>query len=549
MKKSRLLMGVFILALAALFASSVLTVSPAFAQEKVDRAAVNRIWEEGVNRSKIMETLSYLTDVIGPRIPGSPAMRKAQEWARDKFAAWGLANAAIEPCGEFGLGWSNDYISVHMTEPSYASLLAYAKPWTLGTQGKVTGHPVLAVVRTKADIEKWTGKLKGAIVLCDPPRQVHPSFKPYARRHTDEDLDKITETPIPVKPGEESGRSKPAIKWEEIVEFYTTEGVALLVESSDGSRSDFGTVKVDAYDGNGKNHLTAVQSPKIILQAEAYARICRILDHKVQVTLEAEVRNTMYDQDKMGYNVVAEIPGWDKKGEVVMLGGHLDSWTGGTGAVDNAAGCAVAMEAVRILKALGVKPRRTIRAALWNGEEEGFYGSRGYVFTHFGDTDKDSLKSADWDAYEKNWRNPLADSKKILAKPDYNKISGYFNYDNGSGRIRGIYIQENFQVRPIFEEWMKPLLDLGVTTIALQPTEGTDHLPFDWIGIPGFQFIQDPLDYFPLIHHTNQDIYDHCVPEDLVQSAVVMASFVYLTAMRDEMLPRKPLPIPVEMTK
>jgi Zn-dependent M28 family amino/carboxypeptidase len=244
---------------------------------------------------------------------------------------------------------------------------------------------------------------------------------------------------------------------------------------------------------------------------------------------------------------VAEIPGTDKRDETVMLGGHLDSWSAGTGAVDNSAGCAVAMEAARILKALGVKPRRTVRVGLWTGEEEGFYGSRGYVVRHFGDTDQGTLKKIDWEAFEKNWRNPLRDSKKLLAKPDYNKISGYFNYDNGSGRIRGIYIQENFQVKPIFEEWMKSLQDLGVTTIALQSTTGTDHLPFDWIGIPGFQFVQDPIDYIPQLHHTNQDVYDHCVPEDLVQSAVVMASFVYHAAMREGMLPRKPLPIPVEV--
>jgi carboxypeptidase Q len=534
MKRNRLLAASLTLSLIfALSALSLLLVPPAsFAQEKVDTAMVNRIWEEEVNRSKLMETLSYLTDVIGPRIPGSPAMKKAYEWAKAKFTEWGMTNAAIEPCGEFGPGWSNDYISVHMLEPTYASLLAYAKPWTLGTQGRVTGHPILAVIRTKADLEKWRGKLKGAIVLCDPPRQVHPSFEAPAHRYTDEDLKKLEETPIPLRPKEEPEKAKPEVKWEELVEFYKSEGVALLINSSPSNRSDFGTVHVDAYEGMGKNHTTPSQSPRIILPAEAYARICRILDLKVPVTLEAEVRNSFYDQDKSGYDVVAEIPGSDKKGELVMLGGHLDCWTAGTGAVDNGAGCAVTMEALRILKALGVKPKRTIRAALWTGEEEFFYGSRGYVFTHFGDTDKETLRHPDWDAYDRNWRSPLGDSKKIIAKPEYNKISGYFNYDNGSGRIRGIYIQENFQVRPIFEEWMKPLRDLGVTTIALQPTEGTDHLPFDYIGIPGFQ-----------------DVYDHCVPEDLVQSAVVMASFVYFTAMRDEMLPRKPLPIPVEMTK
>ena len=517
----------------------------AFSQEKVDVGMVNRIWEEGVNRSKIMETMSYLTDVIGPRIPGSPAYKQACEWAKGQFAAWGLVNAAIEPCGEVGLGWANEYISVHMVEPAYAPLLAYAKPWTSGTEGKIKGQPVLAIIRTKADLEKWTGKLNGAIVLTQPPRQVHPVFAPVARRHTDADLKELAETPIPIRPKQGSSGEKPEVKWEELEEFYKKEAVALLIESSEGSRSDFGTVKVDAYEGNGKNHLVPGQSPRIVLAAEAYARICRTLDLKVPVTIEAEVRNTFYDQDKMGYNVVAEIPGVDKRGELVMVGGHLDSWAGGTGAVDDASGCAVAMEALRILKALGVKPKRTIRAALWTGEEEGFYGSRGYVFTHFGDTDTEALKKIDFEAYEKNWRNPLAGSTKLIVKPEYNKISGYFNYDNGAGRIRGVYIQENFQVRPIFEEWMKPLRDLGVTTIALQPTDGTDHLPFDWVGIPGFQFIQDPLDYVPALHHTNQDLYDHCVPEDLVQSAVVMASFIYFAAMRDEMLPRKPLPFPV----
>jgi hypothetical protein len=532
--------------LTAFLALTILLIPASFAEEKVDVGMVNRIWEEAVNRSKVMETLSYLTDVIGPRIPGTPAMKKASEWAKNRFTEWGLENSAIEPCGEFGLGWDNGYISVHMIEPSYAPILAYAKPWSLGTAGKIKGQPVLAIIRTKADLEKWRGKLKGEIILTDPPRQVQPSFVPSARRYTDEDLKGITETPIPLLP-KDGGGDKPEVTWEELVEFYKSEGVALLIESSDGSRSDFGTVKVDAYEGNGKNHVIPGQSPRIVITAEAYARICRILDLKVPVTLEAEVRNTIYDQDKMGYNVIAEIPGLDNKGEVVMLGGHLDSWTGGTGAVDDASGCAVAMEAVRIFKALGVKPKRTIRVALWTGEEENYYGSRGYVFTHFGDTDKETLKNPDWDVYEKNWRNPLAGTNKIIAKPEYSKISGYFNYDNGTGRIRGIYIQENFQVRPIFEEWMKPLRDLGVTTIALQPTEGTDHLPFDWIGIPGFQFIQDPLGYFPTLHHTNQDVYDHCVAEDLVQSAVVMASFVYFAAMRDEMLPRKPLPIPVEV--
>lgn len=545
MKRNRLYFAVFLTVFFLLSFSYSLP-----QQDKADAAIVNRIWLEGTNHSRLMETLSYLTDVFGPRIPGSPAHNKACEWAAKRLTEFGMANAAVEPCGEFGLGWSNDYISAHMTAPSYMPILAFPRPWTGSTKGKITGSPMFAFVNTKADIEKYRGKLKGAIVFIQPARATHPSFKPAASRYTESDLKDLQETPIPVKPKDAGESDKSAgLKWEEIEEFFRMEEVGVLVEPSSESRADYGTVKVDAYGGDGKDHITPGQSPRVIMAVESYNRICRIMDLKVPVTLEIEVRNTIYDKDRQGYNVVAEIPGTDKNGELVMLGGHLDSWTGGTGAVDDAAGCAVVIEAMRILKALNVKLKRTIRAALWTGEEEGYYGSRGYVARHFGDTDKASLAKFDFDDETKNWRNPLGDSTKVLVKPEYNKISGYFNYDNGSGRIRGIYIQENFQVKPIFEEWMKPLKDLGVTTIALRNTEGTDHLPFNGIGIPGFQFVQDPLDYFPNLHHTSQDVYDHCVPEDLIQSAVVMAGFVYQTAMRDEMLPRKPLPIPVEIER
>jgi hypothetical protein len=472
-------------------------------------------------------------------------MKKACDWTSARFREMGMQNVSIEPSGEFGLGWSNEYVSVHLLEPAYQPVPAYPAPWTSGTKGKITGSPVRAEIKVKEDFEKYRGKLKGAIVFTTPPRKTPFAFKPPASRFSEQELTDLAVMPIPPKP--EKAEKADAVKWEELVEFFQTEDVAVLVESSDSSRGDYGIVKVDAYEGNGKNHLIPGQSPRIVIAAESYARICRIMDLQVPVKMEIEVRNTIYDQDREGYNVIAEIPGTDKKDEVVMLGGHLDSWTGGTGAVDDAAGCAIAMETMRLLKALNVKPRRTIRAALWTGEEEGFYGSKGYVIKHFGDTDNQMLTKPDWDFYEKNWRYPLVQAKKILAKPEYSKISGYFNYDNGSGKIRGIYIQENFQVRPIFEEWMKPLHALGVTAIALRPTEGTDHLPFDWIGIPGFQFIQDPLDYVPQVHHTNQDLYDHCSEEDIIQATIVVATFVYHTAMREQMLPRKPLPVPVEI--
>lgn len=532
----------------AVLAGSLAAQSRVVPADTADTAMLNRIWLEGTNNSRVMEHLSWLTDVFGPRIPGSPAYNRAAAWAVKRFTELGLSGAAIEPAGELGLGWSYEYVSAHMTAPSYMPIVAYPRPWTGSTKGKIAGSPVLAVISSKADMDRFRGRLKGAIVLVKEPRPVHPSFSAPASRLDDKGLKELEETPIPVKPAKPGEPEAGGLKWEELEEFFGTEEVGCLVEPSSGSRSDFGTVKVDAYGGNGKDQLTRGQSPRIIVAAEQYNRICRILDLKVPVTLEIEVRTTVQDTDTQGYNVTAEIPGTDKKDELVMLGGHLDSWAGGTGAVDDASGCAVAMEAMRILKALGVKPRRTIRAAFWTGEEEGFYGSRGYVVRHFGDTDMQSLAKMDFEVLDRSWRDPLGASTKLLAKPDYAKISGYFNYDNGSGRIRGVYLQENFAVRPIFEAWMKPLEDLGVSAIALQNTDGTDHLPFDYIGIPGFQFIQDPLDYFPGLHHTNQDVYDHAVAEDLVQSAVVMAYFVYQTAMREEMLPRKPLPIPVEMT-
>jgi Zn-dependent M28 family amino/carboxypeptidase len=360
---------------------------------------------------------------------------------------------------------------------------------------------------------------------------------------SEEDLKKLAETPIPVKP-QKREENKEKLSWEELEDFFRSERVGVLVEPSDPRRRDYGTVRVDAYDGEGKNHKKRDQNPRIVLAAEHYARIFRIMDHNVPVELEVEVINDFYEESSQIYNVVAEIPGTDKKDELIMLGAHIDSWAAGTGAVDNASGCAVVMEAMRILKELGVKPRRTIRAALWSAEEQGYYGSRGYVSKHFGDTDTKKLENPDWDGSAESWRNPLEGSDTLVLRPDYDKFSGYFNYDNGSGKILGIYLQENFAVRPIFEEWIKPLRALGVTTLAHQSTDETDHVPFDWIGLPAFQFIQDEIDYSTRIHHTNQDVYDHCVSEDLIQSVIVMASFVYHAAIREEKLPRKPLPLP-----
>jgi carboxypeptidase Q len=517
--------------------------SLAYTQDRADYDMVSRIWEEEINRSQVMEILSYMSDVIGPRIPGSPAIRKACEWTSNKFKKWELKNVALEPWGEFGRGWSNEYISVHLVSPSYQPIIAYPIPWTSSTKGKIRGEPIYVDIDSKEDLEKHRGNLKGAIVLTQKSRQAPPTFTASAIRMTQEDLDELSRTPIPVKP-RKKGKPPAKISWEELEDFFRSEEVGLLIEPSDSSRRDYGTVKVDAYEGEGKNHLKPNQNPRIVMAAEHYGRIFRIMDHKIPLVLEAEVVNKFYDDDLQGYNVVAEIPGTDKKDELVMLGAHIDSWAGGTGAVDNAAGCAVVMEVMRILKELGVKPRRTIRAALWDAEEHGYFGSRGYIVKHFGDTDQETLSRGDWEELEKYWRNPLGDSKTLIAKPDYDKLSAYYNYDNGTGKILGIYLQENYSVRPVFEEWIKPLRDLGVGTLTMRNTHETDHNPFDWIGLPGFQFIQDEIDYMTRTHHTNQDVFDHCLPEDLIQSAIVLACFVYHTAMREEMLPRKPMPLP-----
>jgi len=515
------------------------------AEEKVDYEMVSKIWEEGINRSQAMSILSYLSDVLGPRIPGSPQITAAYKWTAEKFNELGMSNVQIEPFGEFGLGWSNEYTSVHLRAPSYQPIVAYPVPWTSSTKGKIVGEPMLVSIESEEDAAKYKGKLKDAIVLISPLRKALPTFTASAKRHDEKTLNKLKDTPIPVAP--EGDIDIPPLElWNKLEAFFRSEGVAVLIESSDPNRRDYGTVRVDAYKGKGWETESPRQNPRIVMAAEHYARICRIIDHGVPVKLEIEVRNKFYDDDLLGYNVIAEIPGTDKKDEIVMLGGHIDSWSGGTGAVDNGSGCTIVMEAMRILKALGVKPRRTIRGALWGSEEQGLLGSRGYVAKHFGDTDIKSMAELDYFDIMKNpkkyWRNILTGSNELVLKPDYNRLSAYYNYDNGSGRIRGVYLQENSAVRPIFAEWIKPLHDLGVTTLVFQETTGSDHLAFDYIGLPGFQFIQDPLDYSTEVHHTNMDLYDHCVPEDIIQSAIVMACFVYHTAMRDEMLPRKPLP-------
>ena len=522
----RVLRSVLLLAVLSLLLPPALT-----AQEEVDWEVVSRIRQEGLQRSQVMDMVGYMSDVLGPRLTASPSMRKAQEWAQRKMGEVGLENIVVERAGEHGVNWDNDYTSLHMIAPDYQPIIGYAKAFTSSTDGKIEAEAVIVDVRTPGDFSQYRGKLGGKIALIAPPFATEPRFTPDAIRHTDEDLDALSRTSVGAGGQQQTvtltmdqlnalrqggAGNSPPVSRTDLDEFLKAEGVSLVVDIGRG-RGDDGILLVGSrHDSRGDRSYEGVVNslPEVVIATEHYNRIYRVLQRGIPVRLEAEVRNSIDNSDPYYYNVVGEIPGTDLKDEIVLVGGHYDSWHGGTGAVDNASGSAVALEAARILKAIGVQPRRTIRVAFWTYEEGGLNGSREYVNTHFG--------------------NPQ-DGKK----PAYDKVSGYFNMDNGTGQFRGVYLQENLLVKPIFEAWMKPLNDLGVETLAPGNTSGTDHLSFDRAGLNGWQFIQDRIDYTPRRHHTNMDVVDGLIPEDMMINAVVMATFVYHAAMRDELLPRK----------
>jgi len=524
----RVLRSFSILAVVLLILPSALTT-----QETVDWEVVSKIREEGLQRSQVMDMVGYMADVLGPRLTASPSMRQAQEWAQQKMLEVGLENIVFERAGEHGVNWDNEYVSLHMVAPDYQPIIGYAKAFTSSTNGKVEAEAVIVRVETQDDLAQYRGELRGKITLIGQPFATEPRFTPDAIRMTDEDLEALSRTTV--RAGGQQPDQAVTLTMEQLValrqgegnentvsrtdldEFMREEGVALVVDIGSG-RGDDGVVLVGSrHDSRGDRSYEGVINslPEVAIATEHYNRIYRVLERGIPVRLEAEVRNTVENFDPYYYNVVGEIPGTDLRDEIVIIGGHYDSWHGGTGAVDNASGTAVALEAARILKAIGVQPRRTIRVAFWTYEEGGLNGSREYVDTHFG--------------------NPQ-DGKK----PAYDRFSGYFNMDNGTGQFRGVYLQENLLVKPIFEAWMKPLNDLGVETLAPRNTSGTDHLSFDRAGLNGWQFIQDRIDYRPNRHHTNMDVVDGLVPEDMMINAVVMATFAYHAAMRDELLPRKP---------
>jgi carboxypeptidase Q len=522
---------------------------PQPATENLDYTMYQRIRDEGLSHSHVMDYASALTDGIGPRLTGSPNLKKANEWTRDQFTAMGCANAHLEDWGEFGMGWRQLNTWVRMSAPDTAVFIAQALPWSPSSHGAISGGAVWVDASNEKDLEKYKGKLSGKIVFFGPMREVKPVDKPLFKRDDDADLKKTAEYPVHV--GEHGDFFAEFIKRLEFREkagkFIADEHAAAIVipsrDGRDGGGSG-GTIFDDGGSGMGwftykREHAEAL--PVVVTAIENYGRVYRLLKANVPVTIQMDVETEFTGDHEHGFDTVAEIPGTDPKlkDEVVMVGGHLDSWASGTGATDNGAGSVVAMEVMRILNALKVQPRRTIRVALWTGEEQGEFGSYGYVKQHFGfvplSTAPDQLALPDF------LRKPAG---PVELKPEQQKISGYFNVDNGSGKIRGIYLQESASIEPIFQQWMAPLADLGVTTITMRNTGGTDHEAFDSVGVPGFQFIQDPLDYGSRTHHSNMDVYERLQPEDLAQAATVEAIFVYNTAMRDQMLPRKPLPHP-----
>jgi len=528
----------------------ILYVSTLFAQppvESLDYLTIAKIRDEGLNRSQVMDHISWLSDVYGPRLTGTPAILQASDWALKKFKEWGLVNAHRETW-PFGKGWALVRFSAHLIEPQVQPLIGFPGSWTRGTNGTISADVVRVQIDSDADFEKYRGKLAGKIVLTQPEREVPMLEAPIVHRMSEADLAEAATTPIPRGGGGRAGRGRgvdPSTNDEgrgrgaavafanKTAAFLKAEGVVAVFNrgsdtimysvgsdlSAEQQRTDGGTIFPT---GNGSRGPDAGGGlPTVTLAVEHYNRMVRVLGKGIPVKVELNIETKFFDESTPnGFNTIAEIPGNDPvlKDEVVMLGAHFDSVAAATGATDNAAGSGAMMEAMRILKAVGARPRRTIRVALWGGEEEGLLGSRAYVREHFGDP------------------------ATMALKPEHAKLAAYFNSDNGTGRVRGIWLQGNLDARNIFEQWMKPLADLGVVAAGPRSVTSTDHVSFDAVGLPGFQFMVDRLEYNSRTHHSNMDVYDRVQRDDMVQQATVVAVFAYDAAMRDEKLPRKPLP-------
>jgi carboxypeptidase Q len=540
---------------ARLMAVLTLLMVPAFlaARQDVDLTVVDRIETEAFDHSKVMDHLHFISDVYGPRLTASPEFEQAANWTIERLRGYGLSNVHVEPWGPFGRRWSLKHASAEMVEPRYAMLAAAPLAWSAPTDGPVTAEPVVTPLDTRVTLPlprvqknldayraEWAGKLRGKIVMLASPRRPDPSDTAEFSRYTDAELADLAKAPTPSARLE--AKTLDELPWPDSLEaftqfylalppaladelrarrqkllddraaFFAKEGVAAIL--LEDRRAQDGLVFAEAAGPRGAGRPFA--PPTFVVTAEQYGRIARLVADKQTVRIRIDLAAATTDNDVEAWNLVGEIPGGARKDEVVMIGAHFDSWHTGTGATDDGAGSAVMIEVMRILKTLNLPLDRTVRIALWSGEEQGLLGSKAYVKAHFGDPKTGALL------------------------PEHQKLSGYFNLDNGSGKIRGVYLQGHAAMRPIFERWLAPFRDLGVSTVTIRNTGGTDHLSFCEVGLPGFQFVQDPLDYSTITHHSNMDTYDHAVAADLMQAAAVIASVVYDAANAPQMLPRRP---------
>ncbi len=516
---------------------------------------VNQIKKEAFTHSQVMETLSYLTDVYGPRLTASPEFNEAAQWAMKRLQSYGVQDVREEAWGPFGRSWSIQSFVLDMMAPRYSHLAAVPLAWSGATNGPVTGEVIETFLSTNEynpkkfseniqEFEKkWKGKLRNKIVLISKPPKDSPETEPRFERYTDAQLADIAKAPspraekkidfqtleVPEDPAErhEFFSSLPESAIDELFDkldaeqnklslFLHEEGVLAAIQADSRAHNALDFAEAAA----SEKASISVAAPAFVVTAEQYSRLTRLIDKKVPVTIRADLKIKESNQNEMAQNILGEIRGTEKPAEVVMIGAHFDSWHSGTGATDNAAGSAVMIEVMRILKACNLPLKRTVRIGLWSGEEQGIYGSKAYVVKH------------------------LADPKTMNTTDEYKNFDAYLNLDNGSGKIRGVYLQGNDAARPLFEQYLSPFHDMGASTITLKNTGGTDHLSFEAVGLPGFQFIQDPLDYSTITHHSNMDTYSHAVPEDLMQASAIIASVVYEIANSSERFPRKTMPEP-----
>jgi len=511
-----------LLATAALLAAA----TPASGQD----AATNRLIDQGTNHSQVMLTAQHLTDVIGPRLPNSPQMRAAEAWTQAKFREWGLTNVRREGF-PFGRGWSIDRSSVRMTAPRPVQLTAIPIAWT--PAARVTAPVIVAPMRRERDFDRWRGQLRGKVVMVTRPTDARDPTDPVVQRLSGEDLAKLDKFEQPrFDPTALPRNLKRADFAEKLDAFLKAEGAVAYATMS---RLDGKLVHGEGWAFETGRPATV---PGVEIAAEDYRRLARLAKSGTAPTLEIESAVRFHDDDTQAYNILADIPGTDARAGYVMAGAHLDSWVAGDGAADNAAGSAVVMEAARILRASGVRPKRAIRFALWNAEEEGLLGSIAYIQRHLATRGPAGAAPLTGDRLYYSFAN----SWPITPLPGHRDLAAYFNIDNGSGKIRGIYAERNPAAAPILQGWLAPLSSMGASTVAVSPTTGTDHVFMQSVGIPGFQFIQDPLDYDSRVHHTSVDTFDHLKAEDLRQASIVLASVLLSAANADQPLPRPPLP-------